>query len=371
MRGRDPDQLPTSVTHQVPIAVEMVQLGRPENPEDRHATAARAYRQGYLDASSAYLSGPSAHSNTPSFLRDLAREYPYTTIATVGALGSFTLLTSGYLASKVFRRAVGVTRTGTSEAIWVTRVDDLERRLVTQVQSSSRDRAREMDTVRREILSSLSAHATVGTMCAIEDKLADVVKQIERSSSDHQKGLHKLLSQLEANNRDRRIELNGLRTELMGELQRGSQDDHGEQLDKIFDQMVASNRDRRTELHGFRSEIMGELQLTRSTSPGPQVTLSAQQAADFEGFRTEIMDMLQRMEHNMKKMTPTAKVHPPQPGVAQMDEVELARVLKETTEGIFGSKKSASSNDDGDRGRLSFSHYRSILTGHGRGSSTR
>ena len=87
-------------------------------------------------------------------------------------------------------------------------MDDLERRLVTHVQSADRNRKAEVETFRREILSSLTAHATAGTMVSIEDQVGELKEQFGTV-----KGL------IEAANRDRRSELHAFRSEIMGEIQ--------------------------------------------------------------------------------------------------------------------------------------------------------
>ena len=279
--------------------------------------AAKAYRQGYLDASSAYLSSPLSEllprqyaSAVPSSMRDFAMEYPYTTLATIGALGTVSLLSSAYITSRLFRRvaygtpilskATRSTGTALPTGMIERRMDDLERRVVSQIQSANRDRKTEVDTFKREILSSLSAHATAGAVIGIEDRVESIASQVEAANRDRRSELHnfrsevmgqlqvledqakaqvpdkvkesKVMAQIEAANRDRRSELHNFRSEVMGQLlvleQQGpaqspisrNVDETASEL-QILAQIEAANRDRRTELHNFRSEIMGQLQM--------------------------------------------------------------------------------------------------------------
>ena len=136
--------------------------------------------------------------------------------ASTGLFGAL-LLTSGFLIGRRMGRSPRLGH-GMNDAAWLRRMDDLERRLVTHVQSANRDRTREIDTFKREILSSLSTHATAGTAIGIEDKVVALAGQLNHSQEASQKDFSKVLGQIEASNRDRRTEFHGFRSEIMGQL---------------------------------------------------------------------------------------------------------------------------------------------------------
>ena len=298
---------------------------------DTQMATAKGYRQGYLDASSTYLSSPlsellppqNASSAVPHSMRDFAMEYPYTTLATIGALGTFTLVSSAYITSRLFRRAAYGTpilsnsspATGSAvlAGLMERRMDDLERRVVTHIQAANRDRKTDTDVYKRDILSSLSAYATAGAdhLVGIEKKVESIATRIEAANRDRRNELHnfrseimgqlqvledqakaqpeknknadspisdpKVMAQIEAANRDRRSELHNFRAEVMGQLlileeqvQGQRKVDQLKSESKILAQIEAANRDRRTELHNFRAEIMGQLQMMEAVANAPQ-----------------------------------------------------------------------------------------------------
>ena len=127
----------------------------------------RAYRQGYLDASSAALlhtPKPSrSTSAVPPPLYDFASDHPYTTIASIGALGTLTLLSSSYLATRAWRGLMRRPPTTMSQGHGMApRLDDLERRLVGHVQAANRDRRSELEGFRRELLGQIAVAQQAG-----------------------------------------------------------------------------------------------------------------------------------------------------------------------------------------------------------------
>ncbi|ORY20793.1 hypothetical protein BCR39DRAFT_562860, partial [Naematelia encephala] len=139
-----------------------------------------AYRKGYHDATidqAGYIDEATSttprhlitrsvfkpNSNTspaiPFPLQDLAKSHPYTTIATIGALSTLTLLGSSYLTYRLTRRVIPffkqVHNGATSEIPVIARLDELEARMLDNFRAASRDRRIELQGFRREILGEL------------------------------------------------------------------------------------------------------------------------------------------------------------------------------------------------------------------------
>lgn len=105
-------------------------------------------------------------------MRDFAVDHPYTTIASIGAASTLALLSSGYLASRVFRYLVprsssngfggfGNGKMGAGERVGGggggggIRLEEMEKRILGQVEASNRDRRSELERFRRELMGTL------------------------------------------------------------------------------------------------------------------------------------------------------------------------------------------------------------------------
>ena len=190
--------------------------------------AAKAYRQGYLDASSLHIAHPLANglspryplSAIPPFLQDFAAEYPYITLASIGAVSTLTLLGSGYaatrlakwcpLTSRLFgevvekRAAAGV---AVGPVVWGKRMDDLERRMISQLQAANRERRSELDMFQRDVMNRLDTVASMG-MTATASSTSEEYQSIDQR-------LNALADQIESASQDRRTGLEAFKTEVV------------------------------------------------------------------------------------------------------------------------------------------------------------
>jgi len=265
----------------------------------------------------------SPQSILPNRYQSLASQYPLTTIASLGAVAGLTFASTAYLTSRLAGRlfrarsanqlsrssashsgSVATTATdftqrmgeGRMRAIAKDISDDLEKRLVGVLRQDIRSALD--DTI---YMSAKGAKGGADAVAGLAEKLGSVEDQIVASNRDRRMELQGFrneimghLTMLEgqgkaaggsddkfrliedlisAANKDRRAELQGSRNEMMGRLSAledavkagGS----GEKLGMIEDQIVAANRDRRSELQWFRNEIMGHLTMLEGMMKSP------------------------------------------------------------------------------------------------------
>ena len=256
----------------------MIKSGTDQSGELDRRALMNAYRSGALEATSTNLTilrsvtsgSPVKKDQYNGFIPysaiETAAKHPLATVFGLGAVGGVVLTGSGILGSRAVRWALGSGRVGKADKLANTKA-------LTPLAQGNRPKKE------AAVLKS-SSQVSPSSQNVISSAIGQFTKRInglEQGFVDH----------LTRSDRDRRMELEIFRREILGllaaakeqpanasnkeEAKIGLQNMEAK-IRQLEDLVVQANRDRRLEFQGFRSEIMGELgvvqsQLSNSVEP--------------------------------------------------------------------------------------------------------
>ena len=172
----------------------------------------------------------------PDNAQSFASRYPLVTVAALGAAAGATFVGTSYLTARLLRRGLSHSQ-GAAESRYAVHVaraaqEDAERRIVAEVQAVRRVCRDEIRDIQPAVHNSLAQ----GLRSMLEADLAGI---LERSAAK------------------------AVRKELAAVKEQGKEYLTKEDLEsttrELFDQMVMATRDRRVETQGVRSEMMGQM----------------------------------------------------------------------------------------------------------------
>ena len=227
------------------------------------AASGRSYLQGYADAlllqdsqDSLFSTDRSRIENVlPHNAQSFVSRYPLVTVAALGAAAGATFVGTSYLTARLLRRGLkhgqGAAESRYTAHLGKAAQEDAERRIVAEVQAVRRVCRDEIRDIQPAVHNSL-AH---GLRTMLEADLAGV---IERSAA---KAVKKEMSAVKDQAKDQ-VTREDLETTTR----------------ELFDQMVMATRDRRVETQGIRSEMMGQLSVIQDLIEGLKADLESAKA---------------------------------------------------------------------------------------------
>lgn len=227
------------------------------------AASGRSYLQGYADAlllqdsqDSLFSTDRSRIENVlPHNAQSFVSRYPLVTVAALGAAAGATFVGTSYLTARLLRRGLkhgqGAAESRYAAHLGKAAQEDAERRIVAEVQAVRRVCRDEIRDIQPAVHNSL-AH---GLRTMLEADLAGV---IERSAA---KAVKKEMAAVKDQAKDQ-VTREDLETTTR----------------ELFDQMVMATRDRRVETQGIRSEMMGQLSVIQDLIEGLKADLESAKA---------------------------------------------------------------------------------------------